>query len=94
MNEPSSLLDQLIERLQEKEGLEIEYKKAKGGLPNSLWETVSAFANTSGGWLILGVDERDDQLILEGVPNARKRLKNFYDILRNTQKINYPEGVS
>ncbi len=40
-----------------KESNLIEFKKSRGGLSNSLWESYSAFANTNGGTIVLGIDE-------------------------------------
>lgn len=38
---------------------DIEVKKAQGGLPRSLRETLSAFANSYGGVIIFGIDEAE-----------------------------------
>ncbi|MCC6174338.1 MAG: ATP-binding protein [Chloroflexi bacterium] len=76
------MLDQLLLRLQEKESLELEFKTARGGLPRELWPTVSAFANTQGGWLVLGVDESAGPTIV-GVTNPEKMLQQLHDLMRN-----------
>jgi len=49
-----------LERLQSKEVLDWEVKAARNNLPSSLWETVSAFANTQGGWILLGIAQHDE----------------------------------
>lgn len=41
--------DELLQRLQEIEWEDFECKLAKSELSKSVWETVSAFSNTSGG---------------------------------------------
>jgi ATP-dependent DNA helicase RecG len=82
----SSLFAQLRERLSVPEDLEIEFKAAQGGLPNSLWSTVSAFANTNGGWIILGIDE-GPPFEIRGLLNPDAMLQDFHNLLRNPQKI-------
>ena len=68
-----------------REGLKLEFKLAKGGLPNKeLRVTYSAFANTKGGVILLGVRDNGE---VEGVPDIEKRHKELIDILNNSEQV-------
>ncbi|MDR3245505.1 MAG: putative DNA binding domain-containing protein [Prevotellaceae bacterium] len=69
------------------EHFHLEAKKAEGSLPNSLWESYSAFANSSGGIILLGVSEVEGKLKITGVTDSQKKIKNIWDTLNNHQKI-------
>ncbi|QLB13277.1 AAA family ATPase [Bisgaardia hudsonensis] len=76
-----------------RESVDIECKLAigrdgRGGLPISLWETYSAFANTDGGIIILGTKEKKDgSLEIIGVENSRKFKDDFFKTINNRQKV-------
>ena len=66
-----------------------EVKKANGGLPNSLWDTYSSFANCYGGVIILGVKEEEDgSWRTTGLQNESKLRKDFWDTINNPKKVN------
>lgn len=66
-----------------KEGLNLEFKSGKGGLPKEFWPTYSAFANTKGGIILLGV--ADDGTI-EGLVKPDERKNDLAVQLNNPQK--------
>lgn len=75
------------------EKISLECKKAGSGLPTAIWSTYSAFANTIGGDIILGVEEviEPDSLfpkfVVEGVVNVDKLIKDFWNTI-NSDKTN------
>ena len=65
-----------------------EVKKANGGLPTSLWDTYSSFANCYGVVIILGVKEnKDGSWRTTGLQNASKLRKEFWDNMNNPKKV-------
>ncbi len=80
----------------------LELKEASSGLPEDIWETYSAFANTEGGEIVLGVREetkegRPPTFVIQGVPDAGALIKTFWDVVRNPSKVSrdvmLPDGV-
>lgn len=52
------------------EAVHLECKLAKNATPANFWPSYSAFANTDGGTIILGVREKDGKREIEGLPDA------------------------
>ena len=69
----------------------LEAKSAKGGFPDSFWETYSAFANSDGGTILLGVEERADHTLYmqDGLADAEKMKDSFWKMVNNRQKISH-----
>ena len=65
-----------------------EVKKADKGLPVSLWDTYSSFANCYGGVIILGVKEnKDGSWRTTGFQNVSKLRKEFWNNMNNPKKV-------
>ena len=74
------------------ESVELECKLAqgqdgKGELPKDFWLTYSAFANTQGGVVLLGVREKDGQFSVAGLPNIEKVRTDLFNTLNNPAKV-------
>lgn len=88
--------EDLLHRLSEIEWDDFEAKEAQDKLPDNVWETVSAFSNTSGGWIVFGIKQKGKRFEVQGVNNGEKTESDFLNILRNGQKFNtkiYPKAI-
>ncbi len=67
-----------------REGGRIEAKKATGGLPDSIWETYSAFANAEGGIILLGVIELPDKSLQAiDLPDPKGLIMDVWAMVNN-----------
>ena len=74
---------ELLKRLSDIEWDDFEVKEAHSELPKNIWETVSAFSNAAGGWIVLGVSKKGKKFDILGVKNAEKQEQDFTTVLRS-----------
>lgn len=77
-----------------RESVDLECKLAlgqdgKGKLPKEFWPTYSAMANTEGGLILLGVQERKGRFEARNIPNPEGIRKELADLLSNRQKVSF-----
>jgi len=79
--------DELLRRLQSSEWDDIEFKEAGWAVPKDALSTVSAFANTSGGYLVFGVKEANGTFTISGVTDVDRVQNEFLGQVRDRNKI-------
>ena len=84
--------EEINQLLQKGERVTFEAKQAEKEVPKSIWETYSAFANTIGGTILLGVEEHRNgkdpgkRYEIHGVEDADKIKKDFWNTV-NSSKV-------
>ena len=79
--------EELLQRLQSIEWDDIEFKEASWAVPKSALSSVSAFANTTGGYLVFGIEEANGRFTVSGVIEADKVQNDFLGQVRDRNKI-------
>ncbi|MBF0386861.1 MAG: putative DNA binding domain-containing protein [Candidatus Omnitrophica bacterium] len=81
--------EQLLKRLSGIEWDDFEVKAARVALPEDIAKAISAFANTTGGYIAFGVQESGSRFIISGVEDPDKIQNDFVTLLRG-EKFNIP----
>ncbi|MCM1425831.1 MAG: putative DNA binding domain-containing protein [Eubacterium sp.] len=86
-------MQELKQIIYQGEKIDVECKKAESNVPKSTYDSYSAFANTKGGYIILGVDENkkkikpEERFVFQGITNPSKQLEDFWNTI-NSDKVN------
>ena len=84
--------EELLSRLNGEEWNDFEVKEAKNEIPKNAWETVCAFSNSYGGWIVFGIKEKrtggKSFYEIQGVERAEKIEQDFVNVLRSNSKFN------
>ena len=87
-------IENISELLQYGERINLECKKAQDAVPAAVWETYSAFANTNGGIILLGIKENltepdpNKRFSPTNISNPGKLIHDFWNTINNRSKVN------
>ena len=70
-----------------KEDLVTGIKESAFSLPKNIWETYSAFCNTCGGTIYLGISEKKQENLILGVEDPEKLKIDFFTTINNKSKV-------
>lgn len=81
-------LSKLKQLLDGYEWNDVEFKEAQIAVPKNAYESVSAFSNTAGGYLVFGVKQAGSGFEVVGVTNIDKVQNDFLTVLNGDQVFN------
>ncbi|MDD3535031.1 MAG: putative DNA binding domain-containing protein [Candidatus Cloacimonetes bacterium] len=90
--------DKLLKAIKNPEWTNVEFKLCRNGVAEDAYKTVSAFSNTSGGYIIFGIRENANGTEREivGVENVDRVQNDFLSCLRSSSKLSrviYPKAI-
>ena len=84
------IIEQIENLINLGESYQVEFKKSENQVPDSMWETYSAFANTNGGYIFLGIEDDGNGMFksVVGVKNPDKVISDIFNHANNKDLVN------